>query len=173
MLHHFTYGIEVEPIGVDRIKEDKSLVDHKLVAGVSKAVYRDEVDSIIIASSDSDFWSVIEDVDAKYLVMVETNKCGHDFKEVLREHDVFYCYLDKFMTSENNLFFKTVFKKELEQLIKETIKLGNAKDLFNDVIWMSRATVSEAEQTTLYNKYVKGLTLSIDKNDNFNFVIPE
>lgn len=173
MLHHFTCGIEVEPVGVDRIKEDKSLVDHKLVAGVSKAVYRDDVDSIIIASSDSDFWSVIEDVEAKYLVMVETEKCGHDFKEVLREHDVFYCYLDKFMTSEDNLFFKTVFKKELEQLIKETIKLGNAKDLFNDAIFMSRADVSEAERDALFNKYIKGLILTIDKDDDFNLVIPE
>ncbi len=173
MLHHFTCGIEVEPIGVDRIKEDKSLVDHKLVAGVSKAVYRDEVDSIIIASSDSDFWSVIEDVDAKYLVMVETNKCGHDFKEVLREHDVFYCYLDKFMTPEDNLFFKTVFRKELEGLINKSFGLGNAKDLFNDAIFMSRADVSESEQDALYNKYIKGLKLEIDKDNNFKLVIPE
>ena len=37
------YNVEVETIAVERIKEDKSLVDHKLVAGVSKAVYKDEV----------------------------------------------------------------------------------------------------------------------------------
>ena len=173
MLHHFTCGIEVEPVGVDRIIEEKSLVDHKLVAGVSKAVYRDEVDSIIIASSDSDFWSVIEDVEAKYLVMVESEKCAHNFKDVLREHDVFYCYLDKFMTPEDNLFFKTVFRKELESLINKSFELGNAKDLFNDAIFMSRADVSESEQDALYNKYIKGLKLEIDKDDNFKLVIPE
>lgn len=173
MLHHFTCGIEVEPVGVDRIIEEKSLVDHKLVAGVSKAVYRDEVDSIIIASSDSDFWSVIEDVEAKYLVMVESEKCAHNFKDVLREHDVFYCYLDKFMTPEDNLFFKTVFRKELEGLINKSFELGNAKDLFNDAIFMSRADVSESEQDALYNKYIKGLKLEIDKDDNLKLVIPE
>ena len=36
----------------------------------SKAVYKDDVDSIILASSDSDFWSVIEDVDANYFVLI-------------------------------------------------------------------------------------------------------
>ena len=88
------YNVEVETIAVERIKEDKSLVDHKLVAGVSKAVYKDEVDSIILASSDSDFWSVIEDVDANYLVLLEKTKCGSDFKSLLWNNNIFYCYLD-------------------------------------------------------------------------------
>ena len=82
------YNVEVETIAVERIKEDKSLVDHKLVAGVSKAVYKDEVDSIILASSDSDFWSVIEDVDANYLVLLEKTKCGSDFKSLLWNNNI-------------------------------------------------------------------------------------
>lgn len=174
MLKHFTYGIEVELVGVDRIKQDKSLVDHKLVAGVSRAVFRDGVDSVIIASSDSDFWSVIEDVkEAKYLVMVESEKCGHDFKEVLRRHDVFYCYLDKFMTPEDDMFFKTVFRQELIASISEMFKFANANELFDLAMLKSRAEISRAEKEAVFNKYVKGLTLSIDKNGNFCVVVPE
>lgn len=30
-LKFFTYNVEVDPIAVERIKEDKSLVDHKLL----------------------------------------------------------------------------------------------------------------------------------------------
>ena len=77
------------------------------------------------------------------------------------------------MTPEDNLFFKTVFRKELESLINKSFELGNAKDLFNDAIFMSRADVSESEQDALYNKYIKGLKLEIDKDDNFKLVIPE
>lgn len=173
MLKHFTFDIEVEAVGVDRIKEDKSLVDHKLVAGVSKAVYADGVDSIMIASSDSDFWSVIEDVQANYLVMVEQEKCGHDFKSVLREHDVFYCYLDRFMTSEDNKFFKIVFKKELENVINTSFELGNAHNLFDEAINRSRAEISDAEKETMYDRYIKGLSLKVNKDGIFEIVIPE
>lgn len=120
MLKHFVYDIVVEAVAVERLLDEKSLVDHKLVAGVSKAVYKEGVDSIILCSSDSDFWSVIEDVSAKYLVMVETDKCGYDFKEVLREHDIFYCYLDRFQTPADNRFFKMVFRKELQKQIDES-----------------------------------------------------
>ncbi|MCI6361117.1 MAG: NYN domain-containing protein [Eubacterium coprostanoligenes] len=173
MLQHFTFDIEVEAIGVNRIKEDKSLVDHKLVAGVSKAVYKNDVDSIIIASSDSDFWSVMEDVPANYLVMMEKDKCGRDFKEVLRDHDVFYCYLDKFITQEDNMFFKTVFRKELESVINASFELGNSLNLFEEVISRSRAYISNAEKETMYDRYIKGLKLSIDKEGNFKIIIPE
>lgn len=37
------------------------------------------MDSIILASSDSDFWSVIEDVDANYFILLEKTKYGSDF----------------------------------------------------------------------------------------------
>ena len=84
MLKHFTFDIEVEAIPVSRIMDDKSLVDHKLVVGISKAFYSGDVDSFILASSDSDSWAVMEDVEANYLLMVEKDKCGYDFKEILR-----------------------------------------------------------------------------------------
>lgn len=173
MLKHFTYDIDVETIAVERIKEDKSLVDHKLVAGVAKAVYKEDVDSVIIASSDSDFWSVIQDVEANYLVMVETDKCSPGFKSVLRSHDVFYCYLDNFMTQENNLFFKTVFRKELSNVIEAGFSLGNAKQLLEEAILRSRADVSDAEKDSIFDKYIKGLRLVIDKDGNFKIDIPD
>lgn len=170
-LHLFTYGVEVEAIGVDRIKEDKSLVDHRLVGGVSKAVYRDNVDSVILASSDSDFWSVIDTVEANYLVLVESDKCGYDFKNVLREHNIFYCYLDRFMTPEDDKFFNVMFKKELEKVIEKSFSLGNAKELLHNALIQTRATVSPAQRDNLYNKVMKNLKLVIDKEGNYSISI--
>lgn len=175
MLKHFVYDIEVEAVAVERLLDEKSLVDHKLVAGVSKAVYKESVDSIILCSSDSDFWSVIEDVSAKYLVMVETDKCGYDFKEVLREHDIFYCYLDRFQTPADNRFFKMVFRKELQKQIDESFNQLQIKgnELLQNAIRESRTNISKQERENIFNQYVKGLKVTVDKDDIIKIEVPE
>lgn len=173
-LKHFVPDIEIETVPVERIAEEKSLVDHMLVLGASKAMYKEEADSIILVSSDSDFWSVINYVkDVNFMVMAEREKCGHNFKNVLRENNIFYCYLDSFKTMENNLFFKGVFRAELKKYLEENITLGNSKELFENVIRNSRAEISSAEKEIMYDKYIKGLRLTIDSDGNFKIVIPE
>lgn len=173
-LKHFVFDIPVETIPVERISEQKSLVDHSLVVGVSRAVYKENADSIILVSSDSDFWSVIRSIDdAKFMVMVESDKCGYNFKTMLRDNGVFYCYLDKFKTIEDNKFFKVVFRKELEEILKERFQLGNAKELFHDVLNRSRAEISDGEGLNIFDKYIKGLRLIIDSSGNFKLEIPE
>lgn len=173
-LKHFTYGIEVEAIPVERINENKSLVDHRLVMGVSKAIFKENVDSIILVSSDSDFWSVIDaSEDVRYLVMVESEKCGYDFKNLLRNKDVFYCYLDKFMTPDDDRFFNLVFKTELEKILKERFSLGNANELLADVLQSCRAEASKAEKDMLLEKYIKTLSLGIDRDGEFVVKIAE
>ena len=173
-LKHFTYGIEVEAIPVERINENKSLVDHRLVMGVSKAIFKENVDSIILVSSDSDFWSVIDaSEDVRYLVMVESEKCGYDFKNLLRNKDVFYCYLDKFMTPDDDRFFNLVFKTELEKILKERFSLGNANELLADVLQSCRAEASKAEKDMLLEKYIKSLSLGIDRDGEFFVKIAE
>ena len=168
MLKHFTYGVEVETVPVERIVENKSLVDHRLVMGVSKAIYKEDVDSIILVSSDSDFWSVIDaSEDVRYLVMVESEKCGHEFKNLLRDKDVFYCYLDKFITPDDDKFFKIVFKHELEKIISDNFSLGNARELLSSVLHSCRAGVSKAEEDMLFEKYIKTLSLRINADGNF------
>lgn len=172
-LQHFTFDIPVETKEVERIKEDKSLVDHKLVAGVSKAIYNENVDSIILASSDSDFWSVIEEFDANYLVMAETDKCGKDFKTVLRQHNVFYCYLDKFIIPSDDKYFKMVFKNELCKAIETEFVLPNAKEFLTKALIQTRASVQQAETDALFEKYIEGLSLKVNKNGDFEILIPE
>lgn len=173
MLAHFSSGIEVEAIPVARIKEDKSLVDHKLVAGISKAFYKDGVDSFILASSDSDFWSVIEDVPGNYLVMVEKENCGSEFKKILRNNNIFYCYIDKFKTPEDDLFFKTVFRKELQAVVDERFVPFKAPELLHEALRQSYADVSQGVYDSLYNNYIKKLKLEIDKEGTLKIVVPE
>ena len=175
MLKHYVYGIEIEAVAVKRLVDSKSLVDHKLVAGVAQAVYRELVDSVILVSSDSDFWAVIEDVSARYLVMVEEEKCSYEFKETMRKNGVFYCYLDRFIVSEENNFFKIVFRKELQALLDSSFAevQVNALQVFKQALVQSRAEISPHEQENLMRRYLKNLSVEIDQDGALHIVVPE
>lgn len=136
-------------------------------------MYNENIDSVIIASSDSDFWSVIEDADANYLVMVETDKCGKDFKNILREHNIFYCYLDKFIPPEDDKYFKMVFKNELVKAIETEFLLPDAKDVFERALIQTRASIPQAETDSLFEKYKSSLKLSVNQKGNFEISIIE
>jgi hypothetical protein len=131
------------------------------------------VDSIILASSDSDFWSVIEDVDANYLVLLEKTKYGSDFKSLLWNNIIFYCYLDKFMTPENDKFFDTVFKKELEKVIANSFVLPNADQIFREALTQTRASLSSTARDHLYNTTMNNLNLVLNSNGSFSIEITD
>lgn len=164
--------IPVEAVAVERISESKSLVDHMLVAGVSRAVYEGKADRIILVSSDSDFWSVIKFVSsARFLVMVESNKCGQSFKNILRSNNVFYCHLDKFKTVEDNVFLKYELRHEIEREIAERFSLGSAREIFNAAVRQSRAEISETEQEVFFKDFLKKLKLVVDADGNFKIEV--
>ena len=173
VLGRFVRGVEVELIGVERIYEEKSLVDHKLVNGVSKAVYRDGVDSVMLCSSDSDFWTVIEDVEANYIVMVESDKCGKEFKEILKDHNVFYCYTDKFIQREDDYYLETVLNMETKAIFDERINaLGlNLRDILTEALRNSYAQLPPQRKDNLYNEYVKNLRVMIDDGGNISLTM--
>lgn len=131
------------------------------------------MDSIILASSDSDFWSVIEDVDANYLVLLEKTKYGFDFKSLLWNNIIFYCYLDKFMTPEKDKFFDTVFKKELEKVIANSFVLPNAEQIFREALTQTRASLSSTARDHLYNTTMNNLKLVLNSNGSFSIEITD
>ena len=58
ILHSYT-DVPTEYMLIDRIKENKSLVDAKLIAGTCKEHYENKIDSFVLVSSDSDYWGLI------------------------------------------------------------------------------------------------------------------
>ena len=70
-LEKFT-SVSVEHILIERIKQNKSLVDIRLTARACQEYYENNVDSFIIVSSDSDYWGLISSLPkAQFLVMIE------------------------------------------------------------------------------------------------------
>ena len=164
--------IPIEHIIVERIKENKSLVDIKMGMGISKAFYSDHVTSFILLSSDSDFWGVISSLpDASFLVMVERGKCGPDIQNKLEEDGTYYCFMDDFCTANINHFkdamLRTALQAEMDRLMD-----ANAKTIMDEIYYNLRMSVTEAEKQNFYAKVIKKMTLSIDKDGEMKIKLP-
>lgn len=157
-------NIPVEHILVDRIKENKSLVDMKMCAGVSASYYRDSISSFILCSSDSDFWGLISSLpEAKFLVMIEYSKCGPDIKNALIENGTYYCSIDDFCTGNIRNFKAAILHSELESRVKDLVNI-DTNALLDDIFTSLRMDISDAEKQNFYRKYIQSLSLHIDKD---------
>lgn len=165
ILENYT-DIPVEYVLIDRIKQDKSLVDIRLATGACREFYTNKVDSFILASSDSDYWGLISSMpDARFLVMVEHEKCGSSMKEALIKANIFYCYLDDFYSGASNSIRTNTLIRETRRYLERNV-LFNVNHMMNQVFSASRATMSEEEKKSFYDKYVRKMQLAIDENGN-------
>ena len=87
--------------------------------------YKNDVDSFVIVSSDSDYWGLISSLpDAHFLVMIEREKCGPDMKEALADSGIFYCYLDDFYSGNSEDIKKNALFKEMYRWIDNSVHLN-------------------------------------------------
>lgn len=165
LLQQFT-SIPVEHIEIERVKENKSLVDMKLALRVSQEFYEKQVDSYILVSSDSDYWALISSLPkAHFLVMVEHEKCGPDLKNALAEHGIFYCYLDDFYSGDSEDLKQKALFREMAIYLEQAINL-NLNDMFDTALFTTRISMTPAERQRFYDKYLKTLQMNIsDKGD--------
>lgn len=160
-------NIPVEHKQIDRLKDNKSLVDLRICGDMSAFFYRDNIASFIIVSSDSDYWAIISTLpDANFLVMIEYEKCGPDIKSALISRGIFYCSIDDFCSGNISDFKNLILLQELDKRIDNAIEL-NAKTLLESVFIASRIEATEVERKNFFDKYIKKLRLKIDGENNF------
>lgn len=165
LLQQFT-SIPVEHIEIERVKENKSLVDMRLALRVSQEFYEKQVDSYVLVSSDSDYWALISSLPkAHFLVMVEHDKCGPDLKNALAEHGIFYCYLDDFYSGDAEDLKQKALFREMAIYLEQAVQL-NLNTMLDQALYSTRISMTPAERQQFYNKHLKGLQMSIsDKGD--------
>ncbi len=169
-LGKFTH-IPVEHVEVERVTDQKSLVDIKMTAGVCRDYFENNITSFIIVSSDSDYWGLISSLPkADFLVMYEYSKCGQAIKKALSDHDIYYCSIDDFCSGNIEELKKAVLFDTLEKYLPEILYL-NGKDLVQHIYTETRITASEKEIENFYNRYVKTLRLKINADGNFSIEI--
>ena len=161
ILERFTQ-IPIEHNLIERIKENKSLVDIRLTTGTCREFFQNDTDSFILASSDSDYWGLISAMpEAHFLVLVEGEKCGPSIKRAMIDAGITYCYMDDFCTGNSEDIKLQTVLGELKRSLAEKVEL-NILDLLDDVCRRTRADMSTAERQQFYDRYIKPMRLAID-----------
>ena len=156
--------IRVEIITIERVIESKSLVDTSISAAVVKAYYNDSVDSVLLASSDSDFVGLIRtEPGIRYFVLNETNKTSHIVTEGLDKNRIGHCFMDEFAMDKVQKFKKFVLKKILESVLDGFNESGcffslNVSELIDKVFHEARFVMAEEqlkkEKEVFFEEYI-------------------
>ena len=158
--------IPVEHIMTERVKQSKSLVDIELTAMTCREHYVNLVDSFIIVSSDSDYWGLISSLpEAKFLVMIEREKCGPDMKAALANSGIFYCYIDDLYTGDGEDLKKNALFNELYKTLDDALKL-NVYDMLDAALLATRIDMTAAAKRQFFEKHIRPMKLVIDDDGN-------
>lgn len=161
--------IPVDHVEIERVNDAKSLVDIKLTAGVCEAYYRDNVDSFILCSSDSDFWGLMSSIPtANFLMLYEYEKCGYAIKNALNNKNIFHCALDDFSstTGASNELKKLVLHKTLKDRLQTILgqnSMAFVKKLYED----NYIEAGLNEMREFHDNLIPNLILGLDSDDNF------
>lgn len=168
-------SIPVEHIMTERILDHKSLVDTMLVVGACKEYYENNADSLIIVSSDSDYWGLISSLkDAKFLLLVEREQCSVRLRSALQEEDILYCFLEDFPSGKSDELRELSIYRELRARIdsNEGLKL-NLKEIISNIIFDIRAESSEAWEDEIYKKIKRSLRIEVEDDGKISILFNE
>lgn len=157
--------IPVEHFEIERVLENKSLVDMAMALDVSKEYYESDVESAMLVSSDSDFWAVIGKLDkVSFFVLNEERKTSSAIIEVLDKHAVPHCYMSDFAQDVIQSFKTEVLYLGLESRVREFNETGTfmpldienlIDELFNEAYIKAEESQLKKEKEVFYNKYLK------------------
>ena len=164
---------QIEHVTVMRLNERKSQVDMTLATRTCKEVYTNGVDSVILVSSDSDYWALIQSLaDIDFLVMVERRKCGTEILNALEQRNIVYCFLDDFCTNASYAIKTTTLLNELRTRLDAALNV-NINDMLDDVIRNTWVQMTPKEKQAFYDRYIKNMRLTIGVDGSLHIVLIE
>ena len=150
---------------IERLLDNKSLVDITMTAGVCEEYYRNDMESIILASSDSDFWGLIKQLpNARFLVLNEYHKTSGAIIEQLDKYNIRHCYMSDFAQDIIQKFKMDVLYLGLLEKIRQFNETGdfhqlNVAELLQEIFYDANIVGAESqikkEKEAFYNKYLK------------------
>ena len=142
-----------------------------LATRTCKEVYTNNVDSVILVSSDSDYWALIQTLaDIDFLVMVERRKCGAEILNALEQREIVYCFLDDFCTNASYAIKTTTLLNEMRTRLDAALNV-NVNDLLNDVIRNTWVQMTPKERQQFYDRYIKTMKLSISQDGKLRLLM--
>ncbi len=159
--------IPVEYVMITRIMDNKSLADIKVTSRICREHYKNNVDSFVLVSSDSDFWGVIEDLeDARFIFMVQHEKFGYTFRNTLISKGIFYCFIDNFYAGDAMDIKRDAISREFARLLKGALDI-NLRDMLDNALYHTRISMSMEEKAKFIKKYIKP-KLDLEIDDEYN-----
>jgi len=148
------------------VKSNKSLVDIMLTTRTCQEHYKNNVDSFIIVSSDSDYWGLISSLpEARFLMMIERANCSHDLKTALVQAGIFYCYIDDFYAGNNEGIKNGALFQEMYRYIDKHVSF-NVNDMLTEALRATRQEMTPLERAQFTSKYLKTMQMTVsDKGD--------
>ena len=153
ILEQFTQ-IPIEHNMIERIKENKSLVDIRLTTGTCREFFQNNTDSFILVSSDSDYWGLISAMpEAHFLVLVEDEKCSPAVKKAMVDAGITYCYTDDFCTGNSDEIRIQAVLNEVKRALDSEVQF-NIQGILSEAYRLTRANLSTAEKEQFYARYI-------------------
>lgn len=158
--------IPIEHKETERILQNKSLVDIVMTATIMEAYYKEHMESIIVASSDSDFWGVVVSIpSANFYVLNERRITSATTIEILDAHKINHCYMDDFALDKVQEFKQKLLFKLLKNKIDEFNKTGvwngslNVNELIDELFTTAQISLAkeqfQLEKEMFIKKYLK------------------
>ena len=124
------------------------------------------MDSFIIISSDSDFWSLVEDLpNANIFFMLEHGKDGKDLRNALYEEDIPFFYMDEFCSANTEDMKKESVMVEIHKNISEKINF-NLYEMFSETLKAKGIKMETAEKKQFFERYFKNIQASVSVQGN-------
>ena len=161
ILSEFT-EIPVEHEIIERVKENKSLVDIRLTTGTCREFFQNDTDSFILASSDSDYWGLIPAMpEAHFLVLIEEDKYSPLIRKAMDDQGITYSYIDDFCTGNSNQIKEQAVLREVQAELDEIVNF-NIQEVLQNAYINTRADMSTSEKKQFYERYIRPMRLVID-----------
>ncbi|WP_368191387.1 NYN domain-containing protein [Blautia sp. 1033sp1_1033st1_G9_1033SCRN_220408] len=164
LLQRFT-DIKIDHTLTGRVKEDKSLVDTRLTAGVCDSYHVDHIHDFILVSSDSDFFGLIEArPECNFHLMVERKNVSNYVIDAMDEYDAGFCYIDDFCTGNLENLYMDAMRLEIREFLEKKTYI-DLQRLFSTAAHNARLDISPSEVESYCNKYSKDIHIERTGNE--------
>lgn len=155
---------------IERVKNQKSLVDIWMTARTCKLYYEDHIPAYILVSSDSDYWGLMSALpDASFLVLTESEKTGFSLRSALNSKSISYCNMDEFYSGNISDIKLGALMVELKPYIAERM-FFNIHTLMDMAIERTRISLTDQEKARIYRHVKKNLRLKIMDNGDVKVI---
>lgn len=162
-------NVPVNQIFTERVLGHKSLVDGRLIGETTKERYRNQIDSFILVSSDSDYSALINtfEDDAHFLVMLEREHCSPHLLERLHELNTPYCFMEDFPFEQSDELKEQTILREIKRILMSNFNY-NLDQLLADTVKNTRAEISAATMKNIRRQVANNIRIDVEDDGSMH-----